>query len=257
MMPTGEQTNTADPQSPSNGMSRDDVLYIVFRHKWLILCFICLGAAGACMVRVLRPPLYVSQAKLNIPYVKESGPAGTGSETFKPTDVGAQSVINTEVELLRSLDVASNVVMRIGADKILARRGGGADIMSAAGLVCSGIDVDPPQHTTILTIAFRHPDPSVVQPVLNTLIEMYMQKHGAVHEKTGVLDEYYRQRKADLQKQAEATQERLRDLMGRARTLVPDDSKHSFQTQIDKLNTQLQDAQRELAERQAVMGQVA
>ena len=69
-------TATANGHQPSTGMSTDDVLYTLFRHKWIILAFILLGAAGACMVRALRPPLYVSQAKLNVPYVKESGPAG-------------------------------------------------------------------------------------------------------------------------------------------------------------------------------------
>ena len=253
-MLSGNQKDDADGQEPSAGMNADDVIYTLFRHKWLILAFICLGAAGACMVRVLRPPMYVSQAKLNIPYVKESGPTGSGADTFKPTGVGAQSVINSEVEILRSLDVASNVAWKIGPAKILAKRGGGTDVMSAAGLVCSGIDVEASQQSTIMTVAFRHADDAVVQPVLNSIIEMYMQKHVAVHEKLGVLDDYYRTRKADLQKQLETTQETLKNLKREARTLVPDDSMHSYQAQLDRLNIELQQADRELAERKAVLG---
>src|SRR6266850_2050469 len=256
-MQSGDQTNTATSDAASTGMNADDVLFTLFRHKWLIVAFICLGAAGACMVRVMRPPLFVSQAKLNVPYIKESAPTAgpAGADAFRQTSSGAQSVINTEVEILRSLDVASNAAVKVGPAKILAKRGGGDDLMSAAGAVCSGTEVELPQHTTILTVAFRHPDPSIVQPVLNALIEMYMQKSVVVHEKTEILDEYYRQRKQDLQKQLETTQETLRGLKLRAGgTLVVDDSKHSLQTQIDKLSNQLQDAERELAERRAVMG---
>src|SRR5437899_4428185 len=150
-MPAGETTNTTPSQESASGMSVDDVLYILFRHKWLILAAICLGAAGACMVRVMRPPFYVSQAKINVPYVKESGPTATGNETFHPTDAGAQSIINTEVEILRSLDVASNTAASVGPRKILAKCGGGDDLMSAAGRVLAGTEVDPPQHTTVLT----------------------------------------------------------------------------------------------------------
>src|ERR1041385_9085777 len=253
IMQTAETTNTEPAQETSAGMGLDDVLYILFRHKWLILGFVCLGIAGACLARALRPPYYVSQAKINVPYVKESGPTGTGNETLKPTDVGAQSIINTEVEILRSLDVASNAAALVGPEKILAKRGGGSDLMSAAGMILSGTDVDLPQHTTILTVGFRHPDPDVVQPVLNTLIEMYMQHSIAVHEKTEVLDAYYRQRKEDLQKQLEISQEKLKRLKLQARTLVPDDSKHSYQARIDKLTTDLQEAQRELEERKALL----
>ena len=108
-MQPGDENNLNNDDAPSTGMSVDDVLYILFRHKWLILAFICLGVAGACMVRVLRPPMYVSQAQLNVPYVKESGPTAIGPDTIKPTESGAQSVINTEVIILQSLDVASNV----------------------------------------------------------------------------------------------------------------------------------------------------
>ena len=32
-------------------MGLDDVLYTVFRHKWLILGFLCLGVLGAAAVR--------------------------------------------------------------------------------------------------------------------------------------------------------------------------------------------------------------
>jgi polysaccharide biosynthesis transport protein len=253
MTQNGETTNPAAAPEPSSGMGMDDVLYTLFRHKWLIVAFILLGAAGAFAYRAMRPPYFVSQAKINIPYIKESGPTGTGNESLHPSDNGPQSILNTEVEILRSLDVASNAAAAFGPEKILARRGGGDDVMSAAGMILSGTEVEMPQHTTVLTVAFRHPDRSVVQPVLNTLIEMYMQQSINVHEKTEVLDAYYKQRKEELQKQLEATGETLKRLKMQAGTLVPDDSKHSYQTRIDKLTTDLQEAQRELEERKALL----
>src|SRR2546423_4962158 len=113
-MQTADAPNTAPTNETGTSMGVDDVLYIVFRHKWLILAAIFLGAAGACMVRVMRPPLYVSQAKINVPYIKESGPTATGNETYHATDAGAQSIINTEGEILRSLNVASNTAVKVG-----------------------------------------------------------------------------------------------------------------------------------------------
>src|SRR5436190_22554287 len=120
-MQNGETiNNNAAAPEPSTGMGMDDVLYTLFRHKWLILAFILLGAAGAFTYRAMRPPYFVSQAKINIPYIKESGPTGTGNESLHPSDNGPQSILNTEVEILRSLDVASNAAAAFGPEKILA-----------------------------------------------------------------------------------------------------------------------------------------
>jgi uncharacterized protein involved in exopolysaccharide biosynthesis/Mrp family chromosome partitioning ATPase len=252
-MPSEEIDTSIDGAPPESGMGVDDVLYILFRQKWIILFFLCLGVVGAAAVRILRPPFYSSQAELNVPYVTDRGVGpNQGDSMVHSTDSGAQGIINTEVSILKSLDVASNVAWIVGPQRILAKRGGGSDIMSAAGMICSGIEADAPQHSSVLTINFRHPDPAIVQPVLSTLIEVYKQKHLEVHQ--GLLDDYYRNRRDDLKTQLENIQEKLKGLKKNAGVLFVDDSKHAYQTQIVRLQNELLDAQRELEERKAVMG---
>ena len=60
-------------------MSLDDILFTLFRHKWLILCFVLLAIVGAVAVRVVRPPVYVSKAKLMVHYVVDSHGATTAN----------------------------------------------------------------------------------------------------------------------------------------------------------------------------------
>jgi len=55
--------------SPPRVLVRDDAIYTLFRHKWLIPDFVVLGLVGAVAVRLVRPPLYVSKAKLMVHYV--------------------------------------------------------------------------------------------------------------------------------------------------------------------------------------------
>src|SRR5207302_6741706 len=62
---------------------------------------------------------------------------------------------------------------------LLAKVGGGNSLMAAAGVIGSGILVEPPR-TSILTISFQHPDKDLVQPVMDTLIKCYMDKHNQV-----------------------------------------------------------------------------
>ena len=51
-------------KSPSAGFGIDDILYILFKHKWKIIILSLLGFAASAFVHVNRKPLYQSQAKL-------------------------------------------------------------------------------------------------------------------------------------------------------------------------------------------------
>jgi uncharacterized protein involved in exopolysaccharide biosynthesis/Mrp family chromosome partitioning ATPase len=240
----------------SSGLSADDAIYTVFRHKWLIVGFVCLGVVGAVAVRFVRPPLYVSKAKLMVHYVVDSRAATTaGSEgqNVQSVDVGGQNIINSEIEILTSLDVAKSVVAKVGPEKILAKKGGGSDPLAAAGVVCSGIEVAPPKGS-ILTVSFKHPDAAIVQPVLNAIIHSYMLKHLEVHGGGGELEDYYIKQRDDLRKKLAETEMELKRLKTEAKVLFLEDTKHAFQSQIAKLQDELLDAKRELAEREAVLG---
>src|SRR5690349_6598309 len=104
MTPTPQTPHVA-PATPAAGMNVDDVLFTVFRHKWLILAFFCMGVVGAVTVRVLRPPYWVSEMKVLIPFVIEKpvGPEATPG-TVQFSDNGGPSVLNTEIEILWSHD---------------------------------------------------------------------------------------------------------------------------------------------------------
>src|SRR5438477_5790943 len=153
--------NGANGQPTASGMSLDDVLFTLFRHKWLIVGSVCLGLVGVVAVRMVKPPLYVSKVKLMLHYVTEatkevSSPREEGQGMR--TETVAQDILSTETEIIKSLDV-SNVVNVIGAEKILAKFGGGNDPMAAAGIIVGGIEVENPPRTAIITVSFKHRDP--------------------------------------------------------------------------------------------------
>ena len=91
----------------AGGLRLDDILFTLFRHKGLILAFVCLGIMGAATVRMLRPPLHVSEAKLMLHYVTDSRNAqSVNPETQRTTrtlDSSTQTIIDNEVQILTSL----------------------------------------------------------------------------------------------------------------------------------------------------------
>jgi len=95
-------------------------------------------------------------------------------------DARGENIINSEVEILSSLDIAHEVVEAIGAEKILAKAGGGNSPNRAAALVKKYISVDVPKRSDVLKIIFQHPDRDIVQPVLTQVIASYLKKHAEI-----------------------------------------------------------------------------
>jgi uncharacterized protein involved in exopolysaccharide biosynthesis len=130
-MSSANRTNGPNGHPPSSGLNQDDVYFTLFRHKWLILGCCCLGLLAAVAVRVIRPPLYMSQAKLMVPFVTARPVNEPGHEgEIHSTDSGAQSTITTEVDILTSGDVATRAAAAVGPARILAMKGGGNDVQS-------------------------------------------------------------------------------------------------------------------------------
>jgi uncharacterized protein involved in exopolysaccharide biosynthesis/Mrp family chromosome partitioning ATPase len=258
-MIAGNQPQAAGGQPPSSGLNLDDIYFTLFRHKWLILSFTCLGILGAIAVRVLRPPPYVSKAELMVLYVNDVKPglmASNQDETFMPTDPGGQAILDTEAKILESLDVATNVATVFGPEKILAKFGGGSNLMAAAGVVASGIEVEIPPRTSILKVSFKHRDPDVVQPLLGLLLKVYQRRHIELRQKLGELGPMYASERDKLTDEIKGIDQQLKELKAQANTLVPEDSMRFYQNQYSKAKDALFDAQRALAQSKAMLGSV-
>ena len=252
----GTSPHAANGHPAPAGFTADDAIFTLFRHKWLILAFVCLGVAGAMAVRVVKPPLYVSKAKLMVQYVlntRDMPTANPEASHAQSLDVGAQSIINAEIEILTSLDVATNAADTIGPDKIFAKKGGGTNRIAAAGVICSGIEVDPPK-SSILTISFKHPDADIVQPVLEAVLRAYQLKHREVRS---MPDGYLLQQRDEVRKKLTKIEDDLRSLKIQSKIPFPEDANHAIQQQLAKRQDELLDAQSELLERQVLAGGTA
>jgi len=252
-MNPGPQTNTANGHAPASGMNLDDVLYTLFRHKWLVAASVCLGVLAVCYVRVTRPPDYTSHAKLMIYYIEERLPAPASEDSqIRNPEAGGLGLLNTEKELIRSLDVATNVAAMVGPRLLL--KGKGDDLMSAAGVVGGGLDVEVPTATPILTISFKHRDRNLAQTVVGAVIQAYTKKHQAVHGGGGAMDEFSRQQRDALRGKLAETEEELRKIMTNASLMSLEDTKQHYQAQIAKWEEDLRSVQVELDSRKAVLG---
>ena len=133
---------TEAPTEAAYALSVGDIYYILFKHKCKILVFSAVGLIAAALAYKLWPnTTYSSEAKLFVRYIKESPTPIAEAEDaeIKSTDQRGETVINGEVEILSSMDLAKQVAIAVGPERILEAYGGGSGVDAAAANTRLGI----------------------------------------------------------------------------------------------------------------------
>jgi succinoglycan biosynthesis transport protein ExoP len=250
--------NNSRPVETPAGITLGDIYYIVFRHKWKIILAFLMGLLAAAGIYHFKPPPYQSQAELLIKYVSEPTQLELGGENQKVLvpDSQGEGIINSEIKILTSLDVAEEAVTNIGAANILAKAGGGNSINQAAGLIRGNLEAEPADgQSSIIIVTFRHPDSRIVQSILQEVINDYFQKHYEIHSAGGQFDDALTMEQSTLNVQLNATEQQIADLKNKANITSIDDSQKDLAGQISKIRDDILDAQVELSGDQAAMKQ--
>ena len=244
---------------PSSGMTLADVYYVLFRHKWKIVLVSGAGLLAAVGFFFLWPVTYGSEAKLFIRYVQDTkspGQVGTADPKVKSPDERGENIINSELEVLTSLDLALEVATNVGPEQILAKAGGGADPNKAAGLIHAGLLVEVPKKSDVIRIVLQHPDRQLVQTLLSKLIDTYFKRHAEVHRAAGVFDDFLQQETDQLKSRLLQTEDELRTTKARAGVTSLEDTKKVYTEQLSKVRQDFYNAEAELAERQAAVAEM-
>jgi len=218
-----------DARSEALGISLGDVYFVLFRRKWLILACTLLGFLAAAALWK-QPLLYQSQAKLLVRYVLETrSPSALGTDPqVRSPDASGDGVINSEVEILTSTDIAREVAQLIGPDKILGKVGGNSNLSAAALVIKSGLKPSVPPRSSIIILTFKHPDPEIAQAVLQRLIEVYLKKHVDIHRNVGLFDEFLTQQTDSLRLRLAQTEEALRNIKSTNGIVSLEESKKAY-----------------------------
>lgn len=239
-------------------MALDDIYYVLFRHKWKIIILFVFGVLAAGVIYRIKPPDYQSRAELMIKYVVDStSPGSAGNDShMQSTDPEGQAIINGEMEILTSLDVAKKVAEDIGPEKILARLGGGHDLMQAAGIVNARLHVAQLTKSSVIALDFKYPDPDMVQPILSQIISEYKKKHIEVHQPGGGYYDFFSAKKDELKNELARIDTELRNARTNAGVVSLDDAAKEYAKALDKTGQDLRDAEVEMASRTFSLNQM-
>lgn len=249
---------TAQSSPPAAGIKITDIFFILFRHKRKVIALSILTLVALGLFLFIKRPPYVSTAKLLLRYVvetKEVDPV-SGDTQIKSTDARGENIISSEIEIIRSLDLARQVATTVGPARILAHSGGGDDPIEAASLIFKGLSADAGRRGNVISVQFRHPDSAVVQTVLEELIKAYFNRHAEIHRPSGISDDYISQQAASLRARLAQTEESLRRRKQEIGVINLQEAKIAYAQEINTLRQALFTVEAELAQKKAGLAEL-
>ncbi|MBV8166116.1 MAG: hypothetical protein JO021_04935, partial [Alphaproteobacteria bacterium] len=175
-------------------MSAREIISLLFRERIAVMIAFVIPILLAIGMYTMAKPSYQATAKLLL------GTAGKQDNKSEVSNNAGQSgpfttkqeVVNSELEILTSRDLARATIEDIGVSTLypaLADKGEAGMEVAVEGF-SRALAVKPVKASDILEVGFDAASPALAQTVLSHLIERYQQKHIEVYSRSlsGFLD---------------------------------------------------------------------
>jgi uncharacterized protein involved in exopolysaccharide biosynthesis/Mrp family chromosome partitioning ATPase len=200
-LPSKKMMKHARQPTPPEPFGIHDILCVLYKKRWTILAFTLVGLSASALVYTNREILYQSQVKLLVRYVLNRNNIDAFQSQLSPTGAGGDHVINTEIEILTSGDLALAVVEKLGLEQVIPDAPPSASSADAAGTILSSLDVGAVPGN-VIHIHYRSPDPDRTVNILSELVTQYAVKHLEIHRSAAAFEV--------VAQEASLVQERLR-----------------------------------------------
>src|SRR5579871_2156940 len=165
---------------------------------------------------------YQANMKVLVRRGRADAPVSAGENA--PLDLTRMAIseeeLNSEVELLRDDEVLRTVVQRTGVGGrdwfhfLRLSEGQPERVERAARRLAKKLKVEPVKRTNLIAISYAAPDPQLAARVLQSLANVYLEKHVAVHRPGGESHFFEQQRAASREQLEEAERKLVRFASG-------------------------------------------
>lgn len=189
-----------------------DILHVVFKRKKLIAGLFLAVALPGLVTTVLQKPSYMASAMVMISS-KRTDPELQPTDMTRLEDIKLnESLVNTEVHVLKSRDLVERVVRELvtkedGTVQVKANSLGRQTLAMRNKLV-----VTPVKGSNVIRIDYKSAREEDAARVVNLMVDEYLSYHAEVHGGTARnLPQFYESQKRDLEKQLRAAEQALLD----------------------------------------------
>src|SRR5271166_669709 len=250
--PAASVSKAAAASAP--GLSPAEILLGICKHKWKVLICTVAGICAAAVFYSLSSPQYQSDAMLLVRYVVErsgvDAVASAGDAANKPSD----SVLNSEVEILRSWDLFEQVAQQVGVNK-LCPKSKDPSPNEAASVIASGLSVTAVPDTSVILVSYKNSDPELAPIVLEDLLEAYFVKHLDIHRSKAAFD-LVSQQTDMIGAQLAKTEDELKKKKAAAGILSLQDTATNLNVELADTQNQIANATTALAEQRALVAEL-
>ena len=176
-------------------MSAREIISLLFRERIAVLIALVIPVLLAVGGYLAAAPTYTATSKLLLGSTQKSdNKADVGQQNANAPFVTKQEVVNSEIEILTSRDLARATIEDVGLGELYPALDDTAspDIAAERAIerFSRDLTVKPVKNSDIIEVSFDASSPSLAQTVLRQLIERYQQKHIEVYSRSlsGFLD---------------------------------------------------------------------
>jgi uncharacterized protein involved in exopolysaccharide biosynthesis/Mrp family chromosome partitioning ATPase len=233
------------------GIHLSDILFALFKRKWTIILCAAGGIIAAAAFYFLYPPVYESNARLLVRYVLERSAIDPIDNTNRPNGTGktSDSIIDAEVQILTSWDLALQVADAIGPKRLRA-----PSKEAAASSIILRLQVTAAKGSDVIFISYKDRNPEMATLVLQELLSRYFIKHLEVHRSAGAFD-FVSQQTDQVRTRLNQTEDALKSLRDKTGIVSLKDGSTALTAGATKIQEDLNAAEAELAEGKALVKQ--
>ena len=242
-----------------------DLYYVFFRHKWKMVLFFLAVTVTVAVGTFLVAETYRSEARLMVRLGRENVTLDPTATTGQTIFVGhaRENEVKSELEILRSRELAEKVVDSIGPEAITKRPAavGKAlerlDVLDRLSIrdkavlnVMENLNIEALKNSNIIGISFDGKSPELAQSVVAKLVELYLEKHIAVHQTAGS-HEFFLQQSGHLRSKLAASENELRNIKDQTGISSLEDQRNIIVWRIGTLKQEVEGTESALASSKA------
>jgi capsular exopolysaccharide synthesis family protein len=244
-----------------------DFYDIVFRQKRKALLFFFTVLAVVIVGNIVAPRVYRSEAKFLIKLGRQDVTVDptVGTGPMLSVSQPREAVVNSELEILLSRELAGKVVDAIGGEAVMKGSDGLKAAKSApekpaqpesleqqklrdkaARYLLKNLTVEVVKKSNIIALGYEAKSPQMAHDVLAKLLDEYLSKHISVYKAVGSYD-FFDGQKKDLFKALADTEQKINELKKTNNISAMQEQQVLLLTRVGQLKTDVETTEAEIA----------
>jgi uncharacterized protein involved in exopolysaccharide biosynthesis len=233
-----------------------DWVTVGLRHRRLAAISFVGVFLGTGVGAFLLPARYQTHIKILVKHERLDPLVSADVSSTMPQNVAgvSESEVNSELELIKSPDLLEKVVTTCGLQNTTTRFWPHSSdpqtmIATAVRKLQSALKVEVLPKTSLISVTYDATNPQQAAQVLNTLVNLYMEKHMTVHQPAGTFEFFQKQTQQYEQGLAQA-ESRVVNFRKEQGVVSPEQEKVATLEKLSEFRAQLTQTQALIAETQ-------